>query len=344
MRQERAAFTIIVALAAFLSGCQGTERPLAPSLDGTQLSSSDDNSAKGKIVFHSGRAGNVRIFSMNADGTEQTQLTRTPTYDFDPVWSPNGKQIVYMRFPESCCGNPVIMVMNADGTGITQLTDGSSSDWIPLWSPNGKQIAFRSDRVGGVDDVYVMNADGSNLTRLTTNAYVQNVAAWSPNGKQIAFVSYRDYILKGDAGDLDLFVMNADGTGITPLTDNNVDDGGDHAGWSPNGKQFVFASRRDGGDRDIFVMNANGTSVRQLTGVGGDVADDNNPVWSPNGKRIAFNSTRDGNEEVYTMSIDGSDQRRLTRNPSNDAVPSWVSGKVRSGEDGNDDDERDGRP
>ena len=328
MRQNRAAFRIVVALAALLAGCQGAEKPLAPSLDGTQLSSSASDGLNGKIVFHSGRAGNVRIFAMNADGTEQTQLTRTPTYDFEPVWSPNGKQIVYMRFPETCCGNPVIVVMNADGTGITQLTDGSSPDWIPIWSPNGKEIAFRSDRNGFIDDIFVMNADGSNVRQLTKNAYVQNVAGWSPNGKQIAFVSYRDYVLKGDAGDTDLFVMNADGTGITPLTDNNVDDGGDHAGWSPNGKQFVFSSRRDGGDFDIFVMNADGTNVRQLTGIGGDAAVDHNPTWSPNGKHIAFQSERAGNEDVYTMNVDGSDVKRLTYTPPN-AAPSWASGKVR---------------
>ena len=349
MRHERASFTIVVALAAFLSGCQGTERPLAPSLDGTQLSSSASDGLNGKIVFHSGRAGNVHIFAMNADGTEQTQLTRTPTYDFEPVWSPNGRKIAYMRFPETCCGNSVIVVMKADGTGITQLTDGSTPDWFPIWSPNGKQIAFRSDRDGTVDDLFVMNADGSNVRRLTTNAYVQNVAAWSPNGKQIAFVSYRDYVANPDAGDTDLFVMNADGTGITPLTDNNVDDFGDHAGWSPDGKLFVFSRSAPGTNSqttsEIFVMNANGTNARQLTGLAGNVGYNNNPTWSPNGKRIAFNSTRDGmtNEEVYTMNLDGSDLKRLTNSPSNDAVPSWTNGRVRPGEDEKDNDDRDGR-
>ena len=285
-----------------------------------------------------GRAGNVHIFAMNADGTEQTQLTRTPTYDFEPVWSPNGKHIAYMRFPETCCGHSTIFSMNADGTGNTQLTDGRSEDWYPIWSPNGKQIAFRSDR-DGVDDIYVMNADGSNVRRLTTNAFVGNVCSWSPNGRQIAFVSYRDNVLYGDAGDTDLFVMNADGTGMTALTNNNVDDFGDHAGWSPDGKLFVFSRSAPGTNSqttsEIFIMNANGTNARQLTGLAGNVGYNNNPTFSPDGTRIAFNSTRDGmtNEEVYTMKLDGSDLKRRTNSPSNDAVPSWTNGRIRSGED-----------
>ena len=338
MRQERVAFTIVVALAALLSGCQGAERPVAPSLDGPLLDRSEENSSRGKIVFHSGRAGNVHIFAMNADGTDPTQLTRTPTYDFEPQWSPNGKKVVYMRFPETCCGHSTVFSMNADGSDNTQLTDGRSEDWYPIWSPNGKQIAFRSDR-DGVDDIYVMNADGSNVRRLTTNAFVGSVCSWSPNGRQIAFVSYRDYVLHGDAGDTDLFVMNADGTGVTALTDNNIDDFGDHASWSPDGKFFVFSRSAPGTNSqttsEIWVMNANGTKARQLTGLAGSEGYNNNPTWSPNGKRIAFNSTRDGmtNEEIYTMKPDGSDLKRLTNSPNNDAVPSWTNGRVRSGED-----------
>ena len=94
----------VVALVAILAGCQGADKSLAPSLDGAQLDRSGDQNVEGKIVFHSSVAGNVHIFAMNADGTEQSQLTRTPTYDFEPVWSPNGKQVVYITcFIEAQC-------------------------------------------------------------------------------------------------------------------------------------------------------------------------------------------------------------------------------------------------
>ena len=71
---------------------------------------------------------------------------------------------------------------------------------------------------------------------------------------KIAFHSDRD-------GDDEIFVMNADGTGVTQLTDNDDYDG--FPVWSPNGKQIAFMGNRDG-DREIFVMNADGSNVVSL--------------------------------------------------------------------------------
>jgi len=126
----------------------------------------------------------------------------------------------------------------------------------------------------------------------------------SEDGK-IAFMSYRD-------GDFEIFVMNADGTGVTQLTDN--DDRDWPPAWSPNGKQIAFGSDRYG-DSEIFVMNADGTGVTQLT----DNDDlDRVPVWSPNGKQIAFVSDRYGDREVFVMNADGSNVVALGQqgNPS----------------------------
>jgi Tol biopolymer transport system component len=75
----------------------------------------------------------------------------------------------------------------------------------------------------------------------------------SLDGK-IAFMSDRD-------GDYEIFVMNADGTGVTQLTDNNDGDGG--SVWSPNGNKIAFHSNRDR-DYEVFVMNADGSNVVSL--------------------------------------------------------------------------------
>jgi len=71
---------------------------------------------------------------------------------------------------------------------------------------------------------------------------------------KIAFHSDRD-------GDEEIFVMNADGTGVTQLTDN--DDGDWHPAWSPNGMKIAFESDRDG-NNEIFVMNLDGGHVVSL--------------------------------------------------------------------------------
>lgn len=56
----------------------------------------------------------------------------------------------------------------ARATGLTQLTTDPASDGQPSSSPDGKQIVFRSDRAGGVYEIYAMNADGSNETQLSS--------------------------------------------------------------------------------------------------------------------------------------------------------------------------------
>lgn len=127
-------------------------------------------------------------------------------------------------------------------------------------------------------NLWSMNADGSDPVQLTFSpAGVANIAPdWSPNGKRIAFTSTR-------TGNPEVFVMNADGSGLTQLTDAaGVDQG---AVWSPDGKQIAFYSARDG-DTEIFLMDADGSNVRQLTHNVG--IPDEYPDFSPDGKQLAF--------------------------------------------------------
>ena len=100
------------------------------------------------------------------------------------------------------------------------------------------------------------------------------VAAANGTGK-ILFVSERD-------GNAEIYVMNADGSSESRLTDNPAEDR--DPSWSPDGTQIVFASDRDG-DFELYTMSASGGEVTQLT----DTEDDEAwPVWSPDAERIAF--------------------------------------------------------
>ncbi len=123
---------------------------------------------------------------------------------------------------------------------------------------SGGRIAFTSIR-DNVSHVFVMNADGTDVRQLTRTypstdpswlGVSSSSPSWSPDGKQIAFSSNRD-------GDSEIFVMNADGTEVRQLTNN--DDRDVHPAWSPDGKHIAFVSDRD--DSEIFVMNADGTDV-----------------------------------------------------------------------------------
>ena len=114
-----------------------------------------------------------------------------------------------------------------------------------------------------------MNSDGSGKTNLTsslTNSIYD--PAWSPDGQKIAFLSYVN-------GNYEIYVMNADGSNVLRLTENNASD--DSPAWSPDSKMIAFVSGRDG-DSEIYVMDADGGHVKRLTS---NEASDYSPVWLP---------------------------------------------------------------
>jgi len=122
------------------------------------------------------------IWLMNADGTNQRQLTTPPTAagygsDAQPDWSPDGKWIAFARFHEPHPGPRTmelrrdIYLVRPDGTDLRRLTKLTRVNGAPAWSPDGKRIAFTSDRDHPESDsIYVMQADGTKQKRLTTDA------------------------------------------------------------------------------------------------------------------------------------------------------------------------------
>jgi len=149
------------------------------------------------------------------------------------------------------------------------------------------------------------------LNNLTTQPEFEDMSpVWSPDGTKIAFVTNRN-------GFYDIYVMNADGSGLTKLTTNNHD--ANYPAWSPDGTKIAFQSLRHG-KRGIYVMNADGSDETFLTT---KTLYHLAPVWSPNGRKIAFVSLADGNGEVYIMDADGSNTTNLTKNSSGDHSPAW---------------------
>jgi uncharacterized protein YjdB len=134
--------------------------------------------------------------------------------------------------------------------------------------------------------------------------------SWAPDGTKLAFESDRD-------GNLEVYVINTDGTGLVRLTNNAAFDG--VPAWSPDGTKIAFTSDRDGRN-EIYVMNPDGSSV---TRVSNEPADEERPAWSPDGRRIAFQSVRDGHYEIYVMNADGSGVARLTNDSLGNLEPSW---------------------
>ena len=255
------------------------------------------------------------IYVINADGTGLRRLTRNAVFDGNPVWSPDGRRIAFVRDRDRQTAN--IFVMNADGSDQRRLTPNlRRRPWIELaWSPDWKKIAFvASGGHRGAADIFVMNADGSGLRNATNTVTTSFDFAWSPDGRRIAY-------LEGSLGGAPLTVVNADGTGKQRLTGPLMVDLGSPS-WSPDGRTLAFTGR--GGD--IYVVHAEGSGLRKLTaGPGWDVG----ARWSPDGRRILFLSSRDVHREtdLFVMNADGSGQRNLTHTPGvSELAASWAPG------------------
>ena len=135
------------------------------------------------------------------------------------------------------------------------------------------------------------------------------LAAFPGANGLVVFQSNRD-------GNAEIYVMNADGTGQTNLTNSPAED--TRPAWSADGSKIAFSSNR-GGDFDIYIMNADGTGVTRVTN---DAATDISPAWSPDGSRIAFARFVNG-YDIWTINVDGTGLVNLTNHPAEDQAPAW---------------------
>ncbi len=275
--------------------------------------------ANGKIAFVTTRDGNYEVYSMDADGNNQTRLTTNSDTDGGPDWSADGTQIAFYRespnFP-----NPVnrdVYTMDADGSNEANLTNSIPLEFDPVWSPDGSKIAYYG-AASGNGEIFVMNADGTMQSNLTNApASDESQPAWSPDGTKIAFVTDRLGFPFHE-----IYTMNADGSNQTSITPSpGLVSSPD---WSPDGSKislaaFVGTFPSPGSD-EVFVMDADGSNIQQLTSsAGADVQ----PAWSPDGSKIAFHSERDGNFEIYVMDADGDNETNISNDPGLDVSASW---------------------
>jgi Tol biopolymer transport system component len=220
------------------------------------------------------------IFVMNADGSNQRQITFNELDDEDPAWSPNGKRIVFWRnlkAPSRGEFDLDILTMKADGSAERNLTKTPGvAEFQPSWSPNGSKIAFaRAPDSDSASDIYTMSPDGSNERQLTSGGLNNEFPNWSPDGTRIVFNGFRDDPLDEN---YEVYTMGAGGGDVTRLTFEPA--AGDFVpAWSPNGRRIVFASSRDGAV-DIFTMRADGSNQRNRTNDDDD-AFNGAPDWQP---------------------------------------------------------------
>ena len=246
----------------------------------------------------------------------QRVASHSPTSADRPVWSPDGRELMYsLTKPEFH-----LYRRKLDDSTFHQVEGDFPVSWPQAvsWSAGGL-LAFSAKGEGRAAerDIYILSQQSGELRNFTNTPDLPDwQPSWSPDGARIAFSSWHEPTT--GIGSLDIFV-----TPYEELQPVNITRSPFHErcpSWSPDGLQLAFERDRHG-NSDIFIVQASGSERTNLTN---HEAQDWSPAWSPDGNRIAFTSDRDGNWEIYVVDVDGSNLVRMTYNEADDQSPSWA--------------------
>src|SRR5579864_6619283 len=203
-----------------------------------------------------------------------------------------------------------IYTAKRDGSDIRLLTKGGYNAESTV-TRDGKHIVFTSTRNGDLD-IFSMDADGSNVKQLTHELGYDGGPFWSYDGTKIVYRAehpktpaqiqdYKALYARGliRPGNLELWVMNADGSGKYQVTHNGAANFAPY--WFPDGKRIVFASNlgntKDPAGFDLYLIKEDGTGLERITTYPGF---DAFPMFSSDGKRLVWASNRNGTVEHET--------------------------------------------
>lgn len=298
--------------------------------DKKELKSEPEDSADFKIAYNVAYdldADNYEIFVMNADGSEQRNLSNRPGVDW--VYYAYKDRLYFVSDRDSTSRKYFLYEMKWDGTEVRRITDFLVHDSWMSSRKDGTEfvVAINKDDDYDTRDLYIINIEGEIITQLTDDDFHNTDAHFSPDGSQIVFRSNRSEYDE-------LYIMNDDGSGIRQLTDFPEDDESAleweyHAGppqWVDS-TRISYISKQNY-NYSIFSISPRGTNVKQLTPdstSNGYYSNEGWHSWSRDKKYIAFNATNMvGNYDIYIMKSDITELKRLTRTQWFDQAPVFV--------------------
>jgi Tol biopolymer transport system component len=282
------------------------------------------------------------IFTIAPDGTGERQIT-TPDAAFGddfPDFAADGRTIAFQRCDEEVGAEYCrVFTVRSDGTGLRavglchgrEVPPRCADASYPTIAPNGRLIAFvRASRHILEEEfehqgIYTMRTDGSHLRRVTrprSRTAKDANPQWAPDGRRIVFV--RVNLTAKPIDRSAIFVVHADGSGLHRITPWNID-AGDGPAWSPDGARILFRSpaHDDFLNSNLYTIRSDGSDLEQVTHVT-PTTRLYSSSFSPDGTSITFGMTGiDEAADVYTMHIDGTALKPVTRTPLHDSAPDW---------------------
>ncbi|MGE5245958.1 MAG: prolyl oligopeptidase family serine peptidase [Betaproteobacteria bacterium] len=283
------------------------------------------------------------LWRVPAAGGEPVQITYGIGGERSPRWSPDGKTIAFVsrRGEEEA---EQIFVLPVDGGEARPLTTHATSVQDIEWAPDGSSIYFiapdpkseeEKAREKLKDDVYAFaeNYQQTHLwkvavpsgaeTRITAGDYSIVGYRLARDGRRLVAQRAPDPLL-GTRDQVELWVMNADGSGAVQITHDTIEE--NDPVMSPDGSQVLFVAGAD--DRletyyngRLFELPAAGGTPRVLAGGAAPAFDVNRAAWSPDGRSIYFTANVGVHQELFELPASGGSPKQITS--GNHEVQNW---------------------
>lgn len=263
-----------------------------------------------RLLTTSIRTGDTDVFWVDPVTGDAFNVTKAPrSEERYPIWSPDGKQVVFTSNRDQPDGKPQafnLYLADADGRNVRKLThqNAPSVFYFPSWTADGKQIWFSlADDAAGKAVIGYVTPDGKTYHEVTEG----RDGAISPDGKTVAFTQRCG---KGYC----LFLMNADGSNRRQLSRNENEIGAVAPAWSADGRQILY-SDQVGQALEVFIYDLDKKQGRQLTQLG---KISSSAAFSPDGRFVTFRVT----DEAYWRS--GANREKAYRDKQADKRPVWM--------------------
>lgn len=261
-----------------------------------------------QIVFVNDMTGHKEIYKIDYDGYNLKQLTNDKSINIYPRVSPDGKKITYTTYKY---GNPDLYIMDINGTNKSPLSIYQGLNVTANWSFCGEKLVLTMTRAKHSPNLYILDLNTKTYKKITFGNIIDVAGFFSPNNREIVFISNR-------SGLPQMYITSLEGYNLRRLPTSGYTSS---PVWSPKGDKIVFTMESSKNIFDIYIYDIPRSEYYRLTQSAGS---NESPYFSPDGRFIVFVSNRNGKWELFTMFLDGSNQRRIRDLKGNCYYPCWT--------------------